>query len=155
MCFNRASVAQIGRCALCVSSLSRPPDVKVWNLMESLNSILRRRPMWGKMPNFARRRGSVEGLQDASVCQRCFRYIRWFLLQLRMGSADTGRCTHTHTLRCKVEQSNEWPTVSPSHLLLQLFHQRVSSGTRTIHTLVHVDAHTHSLPPFLLAVLPF
>lgn len=74
MCFNRALVAQIGRCALCVSGLSRPPDVKIWSLMESQqSSVLERRVMSANRPNFGRRRGCAEGLKEASVRQRCLR----------------------------------------------------------------------------------
>lgn len=40
MRFNRPLVSQIGWCAQCVSRLSRPPDVKIWGLVESQNSIL-------------------------------------------------------------------------------------------------------------------
>lgn len=64
-------------------------------------------------------------------------------------SKASARHTHTqvhmHTLGCKVEQSDEWPTVSSlSCHCLQLFHQSLTSGSPSCACLTRLLAHAQT-----------
>lgn len=152
MGFNRPLVCPISWCAQCVSCLSRPPDVKIGGLMENQSSIPSTRRerekrwlMWKGMPNFVTGTKSAEGvLRDTCVCQRFFRCTRWFSFELKIARPvqDTHTQVHMHTLGCKVEQSDEWPTVSSlSCHCLQLFHQSLTSGSPLCACLTRLLAH--------------